>query len=266
MSTQTKELWGQRYGNERGERLYLVTGTQDAQVAFDAVSTSEWGDLIVEDFELEEIPGREAWLVTVRYVRPDASLEPPAVGESTFSFDTGGGTQHITQSLQTVGRFAPSGGAGGGATAPDFQGAIGATSDSVEGVDIVVPVYTFSETHYFAPDFVTNGYKSTLFILTGKVNSAPFKGLAAGECLFLGASGSKRGNGDWEISFRFAGSPNRTSFSVGSINVPSKKGWEYLWVRYQDVVDSNVLVKQPVAAYVEKVYESGDFSSLGIGV
>ena len=32
-------------------------------------------------------------------------------------------------------------------------------------------------------------------------------GLAAGECLFLGASGSKRGEDDWEIAFRFAASP-----------------------------------------------------------
>jgi len=37
-------------------------------------------------------------------------------------------------------------------------------------------------------------------------------------------------------------------------------------VRYTDVEDTSakMLVKQPVAAYVEKVYEEGDFSGLGI--
>ncbi len=55
----------------------------------------------------------------------------PPTNESVFSFDTGGGTQHITQSLQTVESYAPS-----GQTAPDFKGAIGVTADSVEGVDI----------------------------------------------------------------------------------------------------------------------------------
>ena len=105
----------------------------------------------------------------------------------------------------------------------------------------------------------------TLFYLTGKVNAAAFKGLSAGECLFLGATGSKRGVEDWEITYRFAGSQNRTGISVGSIIGISKRGWDYLWVRYADVEDGNELVKQPVAAYVERVYDEGNFSALGIG-
>jgi len=66
---------------------------------------------------------------------------------------------------------------------------------------------------------------------------------------------------------KLAASPNRTGITVGSIGGISKKGWEYLWVRYADVEDtgSNTLVKRPVAAYVEKVYEEGNFAGLGIG-
>jgi hypothetical protein len=45
-----------------------------------------------------------------------------------------GGTQHITQSLATIQKYAAAG------TAPDFGGAIGVTHDSVEGVDITVPM------------------------------------------------------------------------------------------------------------------------------
>ena len=62
-------------------------------------------------------------------------------------------------------------------------------------------------------------------------------------------------------------SPNRTGITVGDITGIAKKGWEYLWVRYEDAEDSTAktLVKRPVAAYVEKVYESGDFAALGIG-
>jgi len=176
-----------------------------------------------------------------------------------------GGTQHITQSRATVNAYAPS-----GETPPDFQGAIGVTDNGVEGVDVTVPVYHFSETHYLDDAVVTPAYKGTLFSLTGKVNSASFKGLAAGECLFLGAAGSKRGGsggGDWEITFRFAGSPNVTGLSVGPITGISKKGWEYLWVRYAEVEDegAQVLVKRPIAAYVERVYDTGNFAALGIG-
>ena len=53
---------------------------------------------------------------------------------------------------------------------------------------------------------------------------------------------------------------------MGEISGISKKGWEYLWVRYGDAEDTaaKAIVKKPMAAYVEKVYEDGDFSSLGI--
>ncbi len=169
-------------------------------------------------------------------------------------------TQHITQSLQTIVKKAKP-----GETAPDFKQAIGVTTEEVEGVDITVPVYSFAETHYIANSLVTGAYKLTLFALTGKVNNATFKGFAAGEVLFLGASGSKRGDDEWEITFRFAASPNVTGMTVGDITGVDKKGWEYLWVRYTDAEDAKVLVKQPAAVYVEKVYESGDFSGLGIG-
>ena len=114
---------------------------------------------------------------------------------------------------------------------------------------------------------VTPAYRGALFNLTGKVNNASFKGLAAGECLFLGASGSKRGVDDWEIAFRFAASPNRTGITVGEITGIAKKGWEYMWVRYADAEDpaAKAIVKKPVAVYIEKVYEEGSFAGLGIG-
>jgi len=98
------------------------------------------------------------------------------------------------------------------------------------------------------------------------VNSAGFKGFAAGECLFLGAAGSKRGSGDWEITYRFAASPNVTNLTIGDITGINKKGWEYLWVRYSDSEDAvaKALVKKPVAVYIEQVYPYGDLGLLGI--
>jgi len=88
--------------------------------------------------------------------------------------------------------------------------------------------------------------------------------------LFLGASGSRRGlssSDDWEVTFRFAASPNRWDVTVGAITGIRKRGWEYLWVRYEDDEDEDTeqLIKRPVAVYVEQVYEYGDFRRLGIG-
>jgi len=62
-------------------------------------------------------------------------------------------------------------------------------------------------------------------------------------------------------------SPNRSNIVVGEITGIARKGWEYLWVRYADAKDdtAKAIVKKPVAAYVEKVYEEGSFAGLGIG-
>jgi len=252
--------------NASVEMVYILTGTSDDVTAKNLIASSTasvYNGLVRQSIQIEPewvdtTTGDGQWVATVRYgIRP-----PTEVGESSFAFDTSGGTQHITQSIATVNRYAAP-----GTTAPDFGGAIGVTHDNVEGVDITVPVYSFSETHYLPSAVVTPAYKGTLFSLTGKVNNASFKGLAAGECLFLGASGSKRGAEDWEITYRFAGSPNRSSLVVGPISGISKKGWEYMWVRYADSEDAaaKAIVKKPVAVYIERVYEEGNFAALGIG-
>jgi len=238
---------------------YVIRGTDDDATANTALLDASpvlYGGLTRQSAHTERI-AEEVWEGSVRY----GLLEPPEVGSSSFSFDTGGGNQHITQSLATVGAWSAAG------TPPNFGGAIGATRDSVEGVDITVPVYNFSETHYVDATLVTPAYKSTLFYLTGTINNSAFRGFAAGEVLFLGASGSQRGQEDWEITYRFAASPNVTGLVVGSITGINKGGWDYLWVRYADVEDTNAksLVKQPLAVYVEQVYPYTNFASLGIG-
>jgi len=244
--------------NPSVELLYVVDGTEDdaaVRALVEATIPAIYAGLVFQSYHISH-QGSGLWEVSVRY----GKKEPKEPGESSFSFDTGGGTTHITQSLQTVNSYAPPGEA-----PPDFKGAIGVNNDSVEGTDITIPVYNFKETHYIPIALVTPAYKATLFYLTGKVNAAPFKGFAPGEVLFMGASGSQRGQEDWEITFSFAASPNATGLTIGDITGIDKKGWEYLWVRYQDSEDADVLVKQPAAVYVEQVYPYGDFSLLGIG-
>jgi hypothetical protein len=244
---------------------YIVRGTDNdiaARDAAQAASPGTYDTIPRQSIQIEPI-GPQLWDVTVRYAREQSSGSG-TTEEPTFNFETGGGTQHITQSLQTSQRYgAP------GRTAPDFKGAIGVTADGVEGVDITVPVYQFSETHSRTDAQVSSSYRGVLFGLTGKVNGGAWKGFNPGEVLFLGASGSRRGTAAsdlWEITYRFAASPNVSSLRVGDITGIAKKGWEYLWVRYADVEDnpSKTLVKRPIAAYVERVYEDGNFTGLGI--
>lgn len=251
---------------DRRELIYNLRGTSSEATARSTVESSapatfdglprQDPDIELEPIWVDTTTAKGQWLVTVPY----AKLSPLGVGDSVLSFETGGGTQHITQSLATIGKY------GDGFSPLGCGGAIGVTSDSVEGVDITVPVYQWSETHYLADDDVTQAYRKLIADLTGRTNAGTFRGFAAGEVLFLGATGTKRSDGVWEITFRFAASANRTNITVGNITVTSKKGWEYLWCQYEEDTDanSNRLIKKPYAAYVEKVYEEGDYTDLGI--
>jgi hypothetical protein len=255
------------------DRKYVVIGTEndlDVRALVEATIPAIFRGMIFQNYRIDH-KGGGVWDVSVRYGREEPlAIEPPPGGGDpvtpetplgpSYTFETSGGTQHITQSLQTVAKHAKP-----GKIPPDLKGAIGFNNDSVEGTDITVPVFRFSETYSIPVALVTHGYKITLFQLTGRVNNAPFKGFAAGEVLFLGASGSRRGLDAWEITYQFAASPNAVNLQVGDIQNISKKGWEYLWVRYGDVEDQKVLVKQPESVYVEQVYPYGDFSLLGIG-
>lgn len=200
--------------------------------------------------------GNGVWKAYARYV----NLE----NDDEFTFDTGGGSQRITQSLATISSYAPP-----GFTAPNFQGAIGVSEDAVEGVDIIIPAFEWTETHRFnfatVDDFYD--YQDICYALTGRTNQATFRRKAAGEVLILQISGGKRGDDLAQITFRFAASPNQTGLSVGSISGITKAGHDYLWVRYADYVDSAglALVKRPVACYVERVYPPGDYTQLNIG-
>ena len=213
--------------------------------------------------------GDNAWQVTINYAK-DGAEDGTEPLKRARSFDTTGGTQHITQACSV--------GSGGtldfekrypsGAT--NMSGAIGVDSNGVNGVDIVVPQLQWQESYDVPNGYVTNAWIRGVAGVTGTTNNAAFRGFEAGEVLFVGCSGSQewddqKGRGPWSLSFRFVASKNVTGQTIGSISGIEKKGHEYLWVRYEDAVSGSALLKQPKAVYVSKVYKDSDFSALGIG-
>lgn len=222
--------------------------------------------------------GDDAWQVTISYEKNGSDNESQTDPlKRSRAFDTSGGTQHITQAAggttttiggttttQVVERKYPPG------TAPSMNGAIGVDGQSVNGVDIVVPALSWTETYDVPSNYITAAWIKGVAGLTGSVNNAAFRTFSAGEVLFMGCSGGQewddeRGFGPWNLSFKFVASPNVTNQTIGDITGVAKNGHEYLWVRYEDAVASNELVKKPKYVYVNKVYRDGDFSKLGIG-
>lgn len=247
--------------DESAEVPYYVIGAADedaVRTACEADIPETYDGMDKRNTRIVSRLSEDTWLVIACFAK-DAWAWP----DTRMAFDTTGGTQHVTQAIETVNKYGPK-------ATDENKGAVGFDGKNVQGVDITVPVMKWSETHYFLDASITDAYKATLRDLTGKVNDDSFKGFDAGEVLFLGAQGTRQGddtNDLWEITFNFASSPNRTNIAVGDITVSAKWGWEYMDIRYADVADeaSAQVLKQPVAVYIQKLYHVADFSDLSIG-
>ena len=262
-------------------RSYKVFGyTDDVQLHADcnqriSGSLSRWQypganvRLMAESYSVDYL-GDDAWHVEIQYSKEGADDDQPNPLRRSRSFDTSGGMQHITQAQATGSggtldfekRYPPE--------ATNMSGAIGVDDNGVNGVDIVVPALTWTETYDVKSTYVTSAYIKSVAALTGTTNDAAFRTFEAGEVLFLGASGSQewdsqKGDGPWTLSFKFVASKNITGQTIGSITGVEKRGHEYLWVRYESSVSGSDLVKKPKYVYVNTVYREGDFSGLGIG-
>lgn len=241
---------------------WILLGTRDDQLArqfLSAWTPTVYSSLLRESLHLEET-APETWECEVKY----GTKKDPEKGDWKWEFDTTGATQKITQSKQNIHNYGLP-----GKQAPDFKGAIGVTDDSVEGCEIIVPQFKWSETHQLDAAVVTWDYSQVLYRMTGTTNSVAFRGFQANQVLFNGAKGSRSGkNPDLvEMTFSFAAGIHADNLVVGEINAISKKAWEYLWVRYGTVDDyaAKKLVKRPTSVHIERVYDEANFADLLIG-
>jgi len=266
---------------------YIVKGTNnesDAREALIQEASLSYSGLIPTEYKLEW-QGPEIWYGEVTYGLREGSALP---GESGFggpeddtggwTFETSGITEHITKSKETRNRYPIS---TDEFAAPDLGGIIGFDKGEVQGIDIKVPIFKWTEVYSLPDSLVTDSYKAQLHDLTGKVNNNNFRMFQAGEVLFEGARGSKSKGENWRITYSFAGQANSiqevTLYPAAnvataiSVNI-DKRGWEYVWFKYNDKevthkdagVDVKSLVKLPAWAYVEKIYDYANFALLGI--
>ena len=255
-----RSRWGE---NPTAELRYHVQGTMDDLLVRDRVlarSPRFYAGLIRNDVDIDPVD-YELWEATVNYGKQKREEEERSRNPLlNLGFEIGTETSHITQSRRTVGKYAVP-----GKTAENYYGAIGFDGETVQGTDILVPTFQFTQQRILPIETVTFGFVRALFYLTGRFNSGAFLGFEAGEVLFLGAGGTRNPEGDWDLTYRFSASPNAKNLTVGKIRGINKRGWDHLWVRYVDDVDQKVLVKVPSSAYVEEVIQPGNFNILGIG-
>ncbi|WP_439624060.1 hypothetical protein [Gemmata sp.] len=278
--------WTYSKDREQGVLEFVGYGTDDdaeSRTAFDAAIpaafTFKTNPLTRLDFTHWTLGGK-FWRATANY-GPDAAPLYPAVGivgpptpvaaapgpndplGPEYSFDFTGVTEKITQSKETTGRYLRDGD-GTGTDAPDYKGAIGVTRDGVEGCERISPNLEWSRTVTFQS--VTLAYIDVVKAMVGSTNHAAFYGKPARSQVFMGGNCQIDDTRRAKVTFKFLDRPNLTNVVIcPGLTVSIKNGSEYLWCSYSPAVDRNKFVRQPDAAYVERVCDAVDFGLLGIG-
>lgn len=251
---------------------FIAIGSEDDGDVYAAVLAelpANYGTLTLDSVSLDP-QGGGVWFATATYGKDEGDEVDPEGTPATqpdatdplgaeFSFDTTGGTAHITQSLANVSKTKV-----GGGDAPDHKGAIGVSKDGIAGADIVAPKLEFQITRNYA--YVTLAYIKTLAALTGTVNNDTWFNFSGGELLFQGASGQAGSDGKVRITFKFAAAENQAEVEISDELTVStgKDGWDYLWCTYGKATSNGAVVSKPTVAYVEQVYARTDFALLGI--
>lgn len=219
--------------------------------------------------EVEDSAGR-IFEGTARFEEETDEVDDVEFGSWPSSFTTTGGSARKSRSLGT--RAYPVYG-----TAPDFNSMIGWNGEEFEGVDAIVPAFSFELSRTtgegFIADFGTFANEIAQFV--GTVNEGRFMGFQPGNVLFNGITSGNLQKKEatettdaynyWTLTYSFTASP-ATEFQVGPTTI-AKKGWEYLWYLTEKSFDETTGLVVPVirAAYVEQVYPYSDFSKLGLG-
>jgi hypothetical protein len=211
---------------------YLAYGYDDEAdaeaavlAAVDPTATIAGVDYPITDVETIAIADN-IWEVTLTYGQG-------ITVEISISGDTTGGRGKITQSKATT-SYAPS-----GMTAPNFNGAIGVTKTSIEGVEVPVPALQFTIKCQIPAAGFTWEMVKTWSDLTGTVNNATFQTFNAGEVRFDGAVFDQKQVGQpVDVHFKFTREKNVTALAIGAITGITKAGHQYLWVRYQEYEDT----------------------------
>lgn len=257
---------------ETSEDLYIVHGVVDdgdpELAALDAVHAvapaTRNGTLKKKGVEIDERCGETSWKVRAIYEFYDETTEPSEtnIPRPEVNFDTTGGSQHVKYYRGNSVSAVPE-----SDTAAKQNGAIGWDGNTVQGIDIVVPALSMTETHYLLTSTMTPGWWKTISQLTGKVNKESFRGFDAGEVLFMGATGGPRlGEPLTQVMFRFAISPNEQDEKIGTtLTIPSRKGWQPVSVLSVDTIQDQRDLPLPVSASWGDVYEEKSFTGLGIG-
>jgi len=252
---------------------WLVWGTYDVSLAEAQLSPSIpllWQGLIFKGLTWEQ-QSPTSWLFTANYQDPKKQEDENKLeeGEFTFSFDTTGGTLHVSTNPNGTDKYSID-----IVDDPPVEtlGAINVDADrQPQGVDITIPSMLYRITYQFPDDHFVDfdaflDYSKTVEELTGTTNESTRLKRAPGELLLLGGTGKWSTKSGPLIDYSIAVSKNQTGLTIGDIPAVDKKGHAYLWIWYEPFKDATakVIIPKPRWVYVENLYKPANWDDLEV--
>jgi hypothetical protein len=275
---------GRRETATQRERQYVIksetseSAARAALLAFVPATNGGWA-LSRADSDVEETD-ENVYVATAVWKSPDGQTQqqdrPLEPDSFNLSFDISGVTQKVTQAREHIADWAAP-----GKTPRNFKGAIGVKPDGVEGCDVQYPYITHTVTYAFPEAaFTQDFWQDVLTKAVGKTNNAAVDGYGEQELLCTRISGQKRRYSTeedgtpvyvWDITFGFAVSYTAIDEVIAGgegVITFTKMGWHYMWVHYVDMPqedgDKKWTAKVPVSVHTERVYDTWNYTTLGI--
>lgn len=235
---------------------FAIVGTTDSEAAYQ-FAVANASPLVIasgqvlfrQDMRITH-QGNELWYVEVPY--GPKTREPM---EWRLSSSTSGRTQRVFQSKETVDIF-------GAANPPDHKGAIDVQNGEVRGADIVVPTTRLTYELTLPPGTVSEAYILYMAKQVGKKNAAAWHGMRAGEALFVGHYVEQGSNQKRTMRFEIEHSAHLDPVAIAGIANVEKEGWDLAWELRKDDVDEDEPVKPANWIYIERVYDSINFTNV----
>lgn len=250
-----------------------VTATRDH---IDDANIVDYDGLTLTGLSISERLGPRAFKVSAEYNPPppgdygttQTNITQLNGGSWTFSFDATGSNSLRLQSVKTVAAY--------GWTDAKKQNAAGVQSwlncidvdpesGEPQGFEVPVPVLTATLNLTLPYASINPTWMVTVAELIGKTNKEDIGAFKAGQLLFTGVQGSQAMDDDVTIGYQFKiettevirNLPN----GIPDVTLPPHHA---VWFFRVPTIWQGKRVYAPISAYVEQVYETGDFSVLGL--
>ena len=266
-------------------RVYHCVDYTDSQAALTALTSVVPSSIIVgnytcvlPEFEISPVlddPQRTIFKASVKWATPDQSSgagdepkEPTDDTSFTFSFSSISDVKLYSSSQTSY--------LADGATSTSEEGINRQHPDATpEGVEVNKGIVTFEAKTVIAAATATDSWFKDRLDQVWTLNNATFRSLPARSVAFTGLSGSRRTDGNWDITYSFEYRPDNagqtfnteTNGVAKTITTPTSKGWDYVWAAWDKLsTGSGNKTKRVIKSVniVSDVYPTSDFNNLGM--